>query len=321
MLPTAAVIVGMLLPGPHPPAHGTHGHRLQDVSGPAAPQTRDTRAPQTDQTISVASGARLTVRNFAGEVVIKTWDRDQLRVQARHVARAKVNVRQTGNAVLITSETSGAASVDYEINAPAWMPIKVEGTFNFITVEGAQSDVTAETVRGDVMIKGGNGTVIAKSIQGEVSVEGARGRITASSVNEGVRVAASSGDIAVETTNGHISLTRIASPNVDATTVNGHIVYEGTVADKGRYRFATHNGTITVTLPAESNATFNVRTYNGDFVSNLNLSGPPRSEVRRGRRVTYTLGNGSAEMEMESFGGSIKIQRSGSTSSTKDKKD
>ena len=168
--------------------------------------------------------------------------------------------------VVISSDTHGAVSVDYEINAPAWMPIKVEGTYNFVTVEGTQSDVSAETVRGDVVIKGGNGTIVAKSIQGDVSVEGARGRITVSSVNEGVRVSASSGDVTAETTNGHISLTKMNSPNVEATTVNGHIAYDGTVADKGRYRFATHNGTITATIPADSNATFNVRTYNGDFV-------------------------------------------------------
>ena len=87
MFATAAVIVGVLLPALHPPAYATDGHRLQDVSGPAVPHRRDTRAPQTDQTISVATGARLTVRNFAGEVVIKTWDRDQLRVQVTQPAR------------------------------------------------------------------------------------------------------------------------------------------------------------------------------------------------------------------------------------------
>ena len=303
MFITAALIVGVL-----------STHPIQ--------QARDTRTPQTDQTVTVARGARLTVNSFAGEVMVKAWDRDQLRVQARHGARAKVDVRQTANAVVISSDTHGAVSVDYEINAPAWMPIKVEGTYNFITVEGTQSDVSAETVRGDVVIKGGNGTIVAKSIQGAVSVEGARGRITVSSVNEGARVSASSGDVTAETTNGSISLTKMNSSNVEATTVNGHVVYDGTVADNGRYRFATHNGTITATIPGDANATFNVRTYNGDFASNLNLAGPPRSEARRGRRVSYTLGNGSAEMEMESFGGSIRIQRAGSTSTgSKDKED
>jgi DUF4097 and DUF4098 domain-containing protein YvlB len=174
-------------------------------------------------------------------------------------------------------------------------------------------------VRGDIVIKGGSGTVVAKSIQGEISVEGARGRINVSSVNEGIRVSDASGDITAETTNGPISLTKITSANVDVTTINGNILFEGTVADKGRYRFTTHNGNITAGLPDNSNVTFVVRTYNGDFSSSLNVTGPPRGEARRGRRVSYTLGSGSAEMEMETFGGTIRLRRPGSTSTAKEK--
>src|SRR3954469_22453750 len=103
-----------------------------------APAARNTREPQTDETIAVTRGSRLLVDNFAGEVVIKVWDRDQLRVQARHAARVKVAVRSTGASVSVRSDSSGPpASVDYEITAPSWMPIRVEGTYNFITVEGA----------------------------------------------------------------------------------------------------------------------------------------------------------------------------------------
>ncbi|MEO6213425.1 MAG: DUF4097 family beta strand repeat-containing protein [Vicinamibacterales bacterium] len=281
-----------------------------------APAGRETRGPQTDQTVPVARGARLIVDNFAGEVIVKAWDRDQLRVQARHPSRVKIGIRTTGTGITVRADSSGPpASVDYEIMAPAWMPMKVEGTYNFITVEGSQSDVTAETTRGDIVIKGGAGAIVAKSVQGEVLVEGARGRITVSSVNEGIRIMGASGDITAETTNGSISMTGVTSSIVDATTINGDVVFEGSMADNGRYRFATHNGDITAAVPENSNATFIVRTYTGDFSTNLQLTGPPRSETRRGRRATYTLGKGSAEMDLETFGGSIRIRRPGAAAS------
>lgn len=278
------------------------------------PSAREARAPETDQTVAVTRGARLLVDNFAGEVIVKTWNRDQLRVQARHPARVKVAIRTTTAGVTVRADSSGPpSSVDYEITAPAWMAVKVAGTYNFITVDGAESEVTAETTSGDILIKGGSGTVIAKSIQGEVQVEGARGRINVSSVNEAIRVVGASGDITAETTNGSISLTNITSASVQATTVNGNIVFDGSMAVNGRYAFATHNGDITAAVPENSNATFIVRTYNGDFSTNLPLSGPPRTEPRRGRRVSYTIGNGSAEMEMETFGGSIRVRKPGTT--------
>jgi DUF4097 and DUF4098 domain-containing protein YvlB len=192
------------------------------------------------------------------------------------------------------------------------MAVRVAGTYNFIQIEGMQGEIVAETTQGDVACSGGTGTIRASSIMGKVSVEGARGRVTASSVNDSVRIANTSGDVSAESSNGHIELRQVTSSNVEVNTINGRIQFEGPLADRGRYRFTTHNGSITVGVPESSNATFTVRTYQGRFSSSLKLTGPPPSEVQRGRRTTYTLGSGSAEMELESFGGSIVIGPPGS---------
>ena len=274
-----------------------------------APQAA-ARAPQTDQTIQVTRGTRLSVRNFAGEVVVNTWEKDTLRVQARHAVRKRVNITTPAGAVAINS--SGAVgSVDYEITTPAWMPVKIEGTYNFVTVEGAQAEVSAENVRGDIVIKGGTGLVTVRTIEGEIIVEGARGRINLNAVNEGIRVSGASGDIVAETTNGDITLSGIESSSVEVATVNGDITYSGTLADRGHYRFASHNGDMVMTLPDGANATFTVRSYQGDFRSALPVKGPPREEVRQGRRNSYTLGSGSAQVEIETFGGDIRLRRPG----------
>ena len=279
------------------------------------------RPPQTDETVAATKGSRLTVDNFAGEVSIKTWDRDSIRVLARHNPRTKVNIRTGASSVVIRAEHSGApGSVDYEITSPAWMPVKVSGTYNFISIEGAQSEVNAETTRGDVVVKGGTGTVTAKSIQGEVIVEGARGRIVASSVNEAVRITDVSGDISVESNNGDITMLQIKSQNIEANTINGDIRFDGTPSDRARYRFTTHNGDIVVAMPESSNVSFIVRSYQGDFSPRLKVNGPPRSEVRQGRRNTYTLGTGSAEVELESFGGSIRLVPPGGAERSTQKK-
>lgn len=278
---------------------------LATLAGPV-PQERPARPPQTDETVAVTRGGRLSVENFAGEVVIRTWDRDSLRVQAWHTGRSKVNVSPTSGGMRVRAE-GAHGSVDYEITAPAWMPVRVVGTYNFITVEGAQAEVSAETTRGDIVIRGGTGNVTAKSITGEVIVEGARGRVTASSVNEGVRVIDASGDISVETSNGSISLTQIRSQNVEANTINGDIEFEAPAVDRGRFRFTTHNGNVTVAIPETSSVSFIIRSYEGRFSTSIDVTGPPRSDVRQGRRTTYTLGKGTAEMEIETFNGSIRL--------------
>ena len=279
----------------------------------AAAQERRPRAPETDQTVPVTRGSRLRIHNHAGEVILHTWDRDAVRVQARHSTRMKVNIR-TGDGVSIeASSTIGAPmSVDYDITAPAWMPVRIDGQFNFTTIDGVQGEVSVETVRGDIVIKGGTGTVSAKSIQGQISVEGARGKINVNAVNEAITITGSSGDIVAETTNGDITLMNIQSSGVEVNTVNGNIVYDGTTSDKGTYRFATHNGNITLAVPENGNVTFSVRTYQGNFSTSLAaLKGPPARQVGGGRRATFTLGNGSADVEAESFGGAIRLRVAG----------
>jgi DUF4097 and DUF4098 domain-containing protein YvlB len=284
----------------------------------AAQQRQQQRTPDTDQTVPVARGARLTVQNLAGEVVIRTEQRDTLRVAARHASRMKVEISTTPAGVTVQAHGGGSSqSVDYEITVPVWMPVKVNGVYTFISVEGTAGEVSAETVRGDIVIKGGTGFVTARSIEGEVIVEGSKGRVTVSSVNEGIQVRNAGGDISAETTNGDISLSGIDAQSVEATTVNGDIVYEGSFGKGGRYRFATHNGDITLGLPEQTSATFTVRTYNGEFESSFGLK--PSGEVRRGRAATYVMGSGTAEVELESFGGDVEIRRAGTLKRSDDR--
>ena len=274
-------------------------------------QERGARQPQTERTVTVTKGARLSVNNDAGEVVLRTWDRDSVRVQASHNARTTIDIQTAGNIVTIRSRAAGgpAGGVDYEITAPVWLPVKVSGQFLYIGIEGAQNEISAETVRGDIVVKGGSGFVTAKSIEGEIIVEDAKGRINASSVNEGIRITGAIGDVTAESTNGDIILGKIEARSLEVTTVNGDIRYEGSIGPGGLYRFSTHNGDITMIVPEATNATFTVRTYNGDFQSNL----PTKrvGEGRRGQRATYTLGTGGAEVELESFGGTVRLRRPG----------
>jgi DUF4097 and DUF4098 domain-containing protein YvlB len=285
------------------------------VQTPAEP--RHTRAPETDQTVSVSRGTRLVIDNYAGEVEIHAWDKDAIRVQARHNARVKIDIRHDANMVSIgTGSTKSSGSIDYEIMAPAWMPMKIEGHFNFVTIEAVQAEIAVTTVRGDIVLKN-IGSATVKTVEGAIELDRARGRVSLNSVNEDIKVSGASGEFVAETTNGNISVTRMESTSVEVTTVSGDIEYEGSLADKGHYTFTSHSGDVKLTIPASASATFSVRTYSGEFSSSLPVKGPNPSEVRQGRRVTYTLGNGSADVEMESFAGDIVLRRAGGNRSSR----
>ncbi|MEJ2503154.1 MAG: DUF4097 family beta strand repeat-containing protein [Gemmatimonadota bacterium] len=134
----------------------------------------------------------------------------------------------------------------------------------------------------------------------------ARGRVEAVSVNEEVTLSDVEGEIYVETTNGDISIENVRSGSTRATTVNGDIDYAGSIEGDGHYVFATHNGDLSVTVPENANATVSVSTYHGEFESDfpVRLTGTTRD-----RQFNFTLGSGSARVELESFNGEIMLRR------------
>jgi DUF4097 and DUF4098 domain-containing protein YvlB len=265
----------------------------------------------TDQTIQVSKGTKLDVNNFAGDVNIKVWDKDAVRVEVNHSDREVVDIKPGEQALTVRSRSVRGGpprSLDYAITVPKWMGISVSGTYADVTLDGVGGDVTVDTTRGDIKVSGGSGFVSLKSVQGEIVLEKAKGRIEVRAVNEGIRLADISGDLSAESTNGSIVLDRIDSGNVDLYTVNGNISYDGPIKDKGLYRLTTHNGTIGIALADKVNAMLTVRTYNGGFRSSFPLK---LDDQNPRKRFTVTLGNGSAHVELESFGGTILLRRPG----------
>ncbi len=268
----------------------------------------------TDQTVQVAKGTKLDINNFAGDVSIKMWDRDAVRVQVNNSDRETVDIKQAEQTLTIRGRSLRGGrprSLDYTLSVPSWMAITVGGTYADVTMEGVGGDVSVETTHGDINVRGGSGFVSLKSVQGEITLEKAKGRIEVRAINEGIRLADINGDLSAESTNGSIILDRIDSGNVDLYTVNGNISYDGPIKDKGLYRLTTHNGLIAMPIPEKVNAMLTVRTYNGGFRSTFPLGND--TAERRNKRFTLTLGNGSAHVELESFGGTISLRRPGET--------
>ena len=260
----------------------------------------------TDQTVPVTKGTKLDVNNFAGDVIVKVWDKDAVRVEVNHSDREVVDIKPGEQTLSVRSRSVRGGpprSLDYTITVPKWMAIAVSGTYADVTLDGVGGDVTIETTRGDIKVTGGSGFVSLKSVQGQIVLDKAKGHIEVRAINEGVRLADVSGDISAESTNGSLILDRIDSENVDLYTVNGNITFDGPIKDKGLYRLTTHNGTVGIAVPDKANAMLTVRTYNGGFKSSFPLK---LDDQNPRKRFTVTLGTGSAHVELESFGGSIR---------------
>lgn len=274
----------------------------------AAPQQQ-----RTDTTFNVDARGRLDLENQNGDIIIRSWDRNAVRIAADHARRTEIQIDNVGSVVRVEAEHDGRSGrggnrVAYEVWVPAGFDINVDAQNGDVSLQDIGGEVEVETVNGSIVLRGGTGRVDLESVSGEVIVEGARGAIEAVTVNRGVRITGSSGDINAESINGSIQLSDIESANVQAESLNGSIQYRGAIRDGGRYSFASHNGGITMTIPEGTNASFSVTTHNGSIETDFPVQ---VRDLNSRRSLSFRLGDGGARIELESFGGSVHLRRPG----------
>jgi DUF4097 and DUF4098 domain-containing protein YvlB len=270
-----------------------------------------TAPQQIDTTLNVGRGQRLDVNAFGGDITVRAWNRNSVRVEASTSGRDRVEVSSSATAVAVrTQGRHGPASeIELRISAPPWMALTLSGVNTSMKVEGSRAPVSVETVEGEVDVSGGEGLISLRSVQGSITLRGAKGRISVNSVNEDVEVTNSSGDVVAQTVNGEIALQLVDAGSVDASTVNGDIWYSGPIRAGGRYALSTHNGDLSLTVAEGTSASVAVSTFSGEFESEFPV---PLRGTRKGKGFNFTLGSGSAQVTLESFQGTIELVRPGS---------
>jgi len=274
--------------------HGWDDEDLQDVD--------------MDTTFSVNPNAVLGVRNHAGEVIIRTWDRNQVRMQARHSSRDRVKILQSGSSVQIKSESRFGHPdvVDYELTVPSSMALDLWGFYTDISVDGSRNGVRVETLNGDIEVYNAAGELYLRSVEGGVTVQNGQGRLEINNVENGVSVLGFRGELFIESIDGDLRLEDIQGRTVEAKTVDGDVTFSGAINDDGRYRLTTHDGDVILRVPEDINATVSVATFDGEFEAAFPIR---LDSTEASRRFSFTLGNGSARIELHSFDGDIQLIR------------
>jgi DUF4097 and DUF4098 domain-containing protein YvlB len=259
-----------------------------------------------DTLLTVSGIATVEVENMVGDITVSTWDRNAVRVQA--TGPAEVGFDRGSSEVTVEAELQPGhgRATDFTLTVPKDANIEVHTFEGRISVEGTMGRIEAESVKGLVRVSGGRNTIEVGSVEGGVELIGARGRVEASSVNEFVSLRDVVGDIEATTVNGPVTLERCDTRSLEASSVNGAIVFHGPIHSDGWYSMETHNGTIDLTIPHNASATISAFTYNGEFEADFPVT---VTKAEPGKATTFTLGSGEAQIELETFNGSIVLKR------------
>ena len=283
----------------------------------------------TDTTFAVDPNLRLDVSNFSGDIVIHTWDRNEVRIVADHSRRDGIVVGLTSSEVRVRANSWARwadefdvtiehddevhievqhprtpSIVDFELWVPAGMALELGGPYTDVTVEGPTGAVSVKVSEGDITLRGVRCQMMVRTVEGDITIEDTQGKMGLLSLDGEIYVEGSTGDIVAETTDGDIRLADVRAANAQAMSVDGDVWFAGPLEAEGQYTMLTHDGDVTVMIPENSSVRVTVATFDGDFESEFAITLPDRI---RGRRINFTLGQGSAQMELEAFDGDIEL--------------
>jgi len=267
---------------------------------------------QADTTVSVPAGARLELNQVDGGVRVTTWAKSMVRVATAGGKDADLKVEVSGRQVTIQAQDpdGGPYDGDLEISVPADLALAISTVSGDIAVTGSRAALDLESVEGNVTVEGGAGVVSLHSVSGDVRVTGARGKIELNTVDGSIDGRSLDGEINAETVDGEVTLTGVTGTGVDATTVDGNVRLEAALKAGGRYRLNSHDGDVTLSVPA-LDAAVTISTFSGSFESDFPVT---LNSTRGGKRMNFTVGSGAASVDLESFDGDIRIEKRGTTS-------
>lgn len=261
-----------------------------------------------DTTVSIERGQGVVIQDFSGRLIVRTWDRPEVRFTAEGRDEAGVNVALDGGDLWFSADRRGRnRSVTTSVTMPAWASLRVRGVELDVEVEGLTAGLSVRTVEGDIRIRRVSGGVTAQTVEGVLEVEDIEGSLELFSLDDDVWVSRVRGDVSVEAGDGDIHLSGIDARYVQASTVDGSVDFAGVIRPDGRYELTTHDGNVTLEVSEGISAAVSVSTFDGDFTTEFPVL---LSGLNSSRELRFTLGAGEATIIMRAFDGEVRLVRS-----------
>ena len=265
-----------------------------------------------DTVVSFDARGSLSVTCPGGTVVVAGAEKNEIRVHARIENGAIRFTSSSARASLEPSSGRGCSDARFEVTVPFGTRVSATTWSGSVSVRGVRGDIEAHAQSGDVHVRDAGDRLDIETLSGDVVVAGVRGEATINTVSGGIALTGARGDVTVESVSGDLDLRDVVSSQIRAHTTSGDIAFLGAILDAGRYEFITHSGEVTLSLPADIGAELGVSTFSGGIESDFPITlkaGEHGIGAAQAKRLTFTVGRGTARIIAETFSGDITLKR------------
>ena len=296
------------------------------------------------KTESLARDGKVEIRNVSGSVEVKTWDRNEVKIDALKVSRAnsmdkakenaaKVDIVVTRENGILKVETEYPkpsvkglnVSVEYKITIPSQAAIRartVSGSVTLeniggkadgdtksgnVTVMGAKNGTNAQTVSGDVTVSDVTNGAYCKTASGTVEAKNVTGNADLKCVSGNVIAENIRGSVEAETVSGSVRLTDISGAEIiEGKTMSGRVVYNGDISSSGRYSLEAHSGTVEMTIPSGSAFDLSASTFSGSIKTDFEIV---VSGTLSKKKISGSVNGGGADVRLKTFSGNVHLKK------------
>ena len=272
-------------------------------------------ATPIDETRPLAADGRVSIDNVKGRIVVRTWDRaevrvtgslgdgveklvidgdrDELRIEVKYPNRSR-NTEPTMLVVQVPLQAEleiETVSADIDVHGVAPRELSLQSVSGDIVANGAPRRASVESVSGDVNLTFNSSEVEASTVSGDLVVAG---RLT--------------GEASVETVSGDLRFDSRGERlrKFSAGSVSGNIAARLALAEAGEIRMESVSGDLGLDLPKDLSAEVTGESFSGDLSA-------PRAKIQRedfgpGSSFHQRYGDGKGEIRLETFSGDARLR-------------
>lgn len=274
-----------------------------------------------DETRPLAPDGRVSVENLKGEIVVRTWDRPEVRVTGtlgEGVERFSVDGSENSLSIEVKYPSNGGGWFGggnksepslVEVHMPAGASLVVDAVSARIDIAGLRgSSLSVDSVSGGVRVRDSRvDEALFDNVSGDIDAELASADTRIDTVSGDVRLEGDiTGELLLDTVSGQSELRVGEVKRVVMDTVSGDIALEGRLAPGGRIGADSVSGSLRLRLPADTSANLAVETFSGGISSPVGQVQTER--YGPGKRLQARLGAGEGEIRVDAFSGDVRVE-------------
>jgi len=283
-----------------------------------------------EKTVSLAKDGEVILKNISGDIEVKSWDKDEVKIDALKVSKAstlaeakentkkvEIVVKKEGKTLRIETKypenrsiwrkKSLNVSVNYRLWIPSKASVKINSVSGDVGLEEIGGAAKVKVVSGDVEVRKADKGVDCETVSGDLEIQDITGDAYLKSVSGDITGERIKGSIKAEVVSGEIELREVSEAKVvEGKTISGSVIYQGKISRDGRYDLNSHSGNINVTLPSNSSFELEAKTFSGKIESDFDIK---ISGTISKRKIHGVVNEGGAVVKLSVFSGNISLRK------------